>query len=192
MPTNDYYLVLVIFTAVTAFSLLLQACCLLVMAVVVLKAAKKMQAVTEEVKGKALPVIASAQTLLDDVSPKLRTATSELSDLSQKVRHQAQNVNQTMDNALVKANAQIHRIDEILTTTINAVDHASRSIESAVASPTRRISGIIHGVRVGLGVFLGKQQEGRVWREPVMPPEEPLTRPERTATTVEFPHQKQA
>jgi len=185
MPTNDYYLVLVIFTAVTAFSLLLQACCLLVMAVVVLKAAKKMHAVTEEVKGKALPVISSAQTLLDDISPKLRTATSELSDLSQKVRHQAQNVNQTMDNALTKANAQIHRIDEILTSTIKAVDHASKSIESAVASPTRRVSGLFHGVRVGLGVFLGKQQECRVGREP-------LTRPERTATTVEFPHQKQA
>jgi len=191
MPTNDYYLVLVIFTAVTAFSLLLQACCLLVMAVVVRKSMKKVQAIAEEAKGKALPVIASAQTLLDDISPKLRTATSELSDLSQKVRHQAQNVNQTMDNALVKANAQIHRIDEILTTTINAVDHASRSIESAVASPTRRISGIIHGVRVGLGVFLGKQQEGRI-REPLTRPDEPLMRPERTATTVEFPHQKQA
>jgi hypothetical protein len=105
--------------------------------------------------------------------------------LSQKVRHQAQNVNQTMDNALTKANAQIHRIDEILTTTINAVDHASRSIESAVASPTRRISGIIHGVRVGLGVFLGNPRENRVRQEP-------LTRRERTVTTVEFPHQKQA
>ena len=33
-PTSDFYLVLVIFTAVTAFSLLLQACCLLVMAIV--------------------------------------------------------------------------------------------------------------------------------------------------------------
>jgi len=182
-PTSDYYLVLVIFTAVTAFSLLLQACCLLVMAVVVRKSMKKMQAIAEETKGKALPLIASAQTLLDDIAPKLKTATSELSEISQKLRHQAQNVNQTMDNALVKANAQIHRIDEILTTTINAVDHASKTIESAVASPTRRISGVIHGVRVGLGVFLGKQQEAR---------REPLTRPERTAATVEFPHQKQA
>jgi len=182
-PTSDFYLVLVIFTAVTAFSLLLQACCLLVMAIVVRKSMKKVQAIAEEAKGKALPVIASAQTLLDDISPKLKTATSELSDLSQKVRHQAQNVNQTMDNALVKANAQIHRVDEILTATINAVDHASRTVEDALASPTRRISGIIHGVRVGLGVFLGKQQEAR---------REPLNRPERTATTVEFPHQKQA
>lgn len=184
MPTNDYYLVLVIFTAVTAFSLLLQACCLLVMAIVVLKSVKKMQAIAEETKGKAMPVIASAQTLLDDISPKLRTATSELSEISQKVRHQAQNVNQTMDNALVKANAQIRRIDEILTTTISAVDHASKTIESAVASPTRRISGVLHGVRVGLGVFMGKQKEVR--------PQEPFTGPERTATTVEFPHQKQA
>jgi len=182
-PASDFYLVLVIFTAITAFSLLLQACCLLVMAVVVRKTMKKVQAIADEAKGKALPVIASAQTLLDDISPKLKTATSELSELSQKVRHQAQNVNQTMDNALVKANAQIRRIDEILTTTINAVDHATKTIEGALASPTRRISGIIHGVRVGLGVFLGKQQEAK---------REPLDRPERTATTVEFPHQKQA
>src|SRR5690348_3947388 len=132
-PPSDYYLVLVIFTAVTAFSLLLQACCLLGMAIVVRKSMKKMQALAEEAKGKALPVIASAQTLIDDISPKLKTATSELSDISQKLRHQAQNLNETMDNALVKANSQIHRIDEMLTTSFNAVDQASKALEHAVA-----------------------------------------------------------
>lgn len=182
-PTSDYYLVLVIFTAVTAFSLLLQACCLLVMAIVVRKGMKKMQAIADEVKGKAMPVIANAQTLLDDISPKLKTATSEFSEISQKLRHQAQNLNQTMDNALVKANSQIQRIDEMLTTSINAVDQAGKAVENALAGSTRRISGLIHGVRVGMGVFLGSGRERRSGQRPA-------PRTERTTTTVEFPQQQ--
>jgi hypothetical protein len=203
-PPSDYYLVLVIFTAVTAFSLFLQACCLLGMAVVLLKGMKKMQALAEEVKAKAFPAIASAQTLLDDIGPKLKTATSELSEISQKVRHQATNVNETMDDVLVKANAQIRRIDEMVTGTMNAVEHASRAIESAVAAPTRRVSGLLHGMRVGLGVFLGRQRQVRVggsaaWSPgPVTRVEEPAPRAETPAARtegprpVEFPSQKHA
>ena len=198
-PGSDYYLVLVIFTAITALSLLIQACSLLAMFVVLRKSVSKMQTLAEELKAKALPTIASAQALIDDVGPKLKTATSQFSDVSQNIRHQAQNVNETLDNVLVKANAQIRRIDEMVSATVDAVDNASRAIESAVAAPTRRVSGIIHGVRVGLGVFLGREKEvmarvasaarpdpqpKTVWTEPPPRTESPRT--------VEFPQQKKA
>lgn len=197
-PGSDYYLVLVIFTAITALSLLIQACSLLAMFIVLRKSISKMQALAEEMKAKALPTIASAQALIDDVGPKLKTATSEFSELSQTLRHQARNVNQTLDSALVKANAQIRRIDEMVTATVDAVDNAGRAIENAVASPTRRVSGVIHGLRVGLGVFLGRERQVPsrvataarpvpprvVWTEPPPKTESPRT--------VEFPQQKKA
>lgn len=203
-PPSDYYLVLVIFTAVTALSLLLQACCLLGMAVVVFKTMKKMRALAEEAKAKAFPVIASAQALLDDVGPKLKTATSEVSEISQKVRHQANSLNETLDTALEKANVQIRRIDEMVTGTIDAVEQASRAIESAVAAPTRRISGVLQGIRVGMGVFLGRQRELRPQGRPHRIPREEesngptvttrVEEPPRAESpkTVKFPQQKHA
>lgn len=203
-PPSDYYLVLVIFTAVTAFTLLLLVCCLAGMALMLRRAMKKMETLADEVKAKAFPVIASAQALLDDVGPKLKTATSEFSDISQKVRHQANNVNETLDNVLGKANVQIRRIDEMVTGTMNAVEHASRAIEVAVATPTRRVSGVLHGIRVGMGVFLGRRgelrAEGRAkpvdWEDrsvagsTVTRVEEPPRA--EGPRTVEFPQQKHA
>lgn len=198
-PGSDYYLVLVIFTAITALSLLIQACSLLAMFIVLRKSVGKMQALADEMKAKALPTLASAQALMDDIGPKLKTATSQFSEITESFRHQARNVNETLDSVLVKANAQIRRIDEMVTGTFNAVDNASKVIESAVAAPTRRVSGIVHGLRAGLGVFLGREKEvvGRVapntrpepqprvvWTEPPPKPETPKT--------VEFPQQKKA
>jgi flagellar hook-basal body complex protein FliE len=198
-PGSDYYLVLVIFTAITALSLLIQACSLLAMFIVLRKSVSKMQGLAEEMKAKALPTIASAQALIDDVGPKLKTATSQFSEISQNLRHQAYNINETMDNALVKANAQIRRIDEMVTGTMDAVDNASRAIESAVAVPTRRVSGIIHGVRVGLGVFLGREKEvmsrvasaARPEPQPRVVRTEPPVKTENPRT-VEFPQQRKA
>ncbi|MGH9587345.1 MAG: hypothetical protein ACRD3F_10365, partial [Acidobacteriaceae bacterium] len=163
-----------------------------------------MEALADEVKVKALPVLASAQTLLDDIGPKLKTATSEFSEVSQKVRHQANSVNQTMDSVLEKANVQIRRIDEMVTGTINAVEQASRAIEVAVAAPTRRVSGVLHGIRVGMGVFLGRERNLRVGTEnartrgPEAWVEDPTSRVESPSPrsegpkTVEFPQQKHA
>lgn len=180
------------------------------MAIMLRKTTKKMESLAEEVKAKAFPMISSAQTLLDDIGPKLKTATSEFSDLSQKVRHQANNLNETLDNALEKANVQIRRIDEMVSGTIDAVEHASRAIESAVAAPTRRVSGVLHGIRVGMGVFLGRERnprvgsqgapgpQGPVARVPVARVEEPISQVESPSArsegprTVEFPQQKHA
>jgi len=197
-PPSDYYLVLVIFTAVTALSLLLQACCLLGMAIVLRKSMKKMESLADEVKAKAYPVIASAQALLDDIGPKLKTATSEVSEISQKVRHQAISLNETLDAALEKANVQIRRIDGMVTGTMDVVEQASRAIESAVAAPTRRVSGVLHGIRVGLGVFLGRsearphrvEREEMLARSPATHVEEPPRA--ESSKTVEFPQQRHA
>lgn len=198
-PGSDYYLVLVIFTAITALSLLIQACSLLAMFLVLRKSVSKMETLANEMKAKALPTIASAQALIDDVGPKLKTATSQFSEISQNLRHQARNVNETLDSALVKANAQIRRIDEMVSGTFDAVDNAGRAIESVVAAPTRRVSGIIHGVRVGLGVFLGREKEvvarvataARPETQPRVVRTEPPPKAE-SPRTVEFPQQKKA
>ncbi|MFZ0661355.1 MAG: hypothetical protein WAM66_01570 [Acidobacteriaceae bacterium] len=201
-PPSDYFLVLVIFTAVTALSLLIQACSLLAMFIVLRKSMKKMQDMANEAKAKAMPMLASAQALLDDIGPKLKTATSEISEISQKARHQANNLNETMDTVLVKANAQIRRIDEMVSGTMDIMEQASRAIEFAVAAPTRRVSGVLQGLRVGLGVFLGREKQVRVGatsarsQGPAIHIEEPVARTENPRTegsrTVEFPQQKHA
>jgi len=149
-----YYIV---FTAVTAAAVLLQALVLLGIFIAVRKSMGKLNEVADELKGKALPVLSTTQSLLDDVSPKLKIATSNLTEVSYTLRHQAKHVNKTVEVLLDKTNAQIGRVDEMVTATFDALDHASRAVEVAVALPARRVSGVIHGVKAGVEVLLGKK-----------------------------------
>jgi hypothetical protein len=149
-----YYIV---FTAVTAVGVLLQAFVLLAIFFALRKSMGDFREIAREVKEKALPAIASAHSLIDDVSPKLKVATSNLAEVSHTLRLQANHVNETIESLLNRTDVQIRRVDEMVTATFNAVDQASRALESAVSAPARRVSGIIHGVKAGVEAFVGKR-----------------------------------
>lgn len=155
VPSSDYFVVLVIFTAIAAATLLIQVSMLVGMFIVMRRGMAKLQKVAEEAKAKAFPVINQAQDLINEMTPKVRAAVANLEEVTHTVRKQASNVNSSVDDIVGKANVQIRRVDEMLTATLNAVDNASRALENAVAVPTRRVSGVLNGIRAGVGAFLG-------------------------------------
>lgn len=185
VPSSDYFIVLVVFTIIGGISLLFQFAALAGMFIVLRRSMAKMQQIAEEAKGKALPVIAQAQNLLDELTPKVRSAVANMEDVTHTVRKQAGHVNDSVEDLVGKANAQIRRVDEMLTATLDAVDNASRAIEKAVAAPTRRVSGVLNGVRAGVTVLLGKR------RRPYPPSS--MNRPSASGpSVVEIPTQRQA
>ena len=150
-----YYIV---FTAVTAAGVLLQAFVLLAIFIALRKSMGEFKEIAQEVKGKALPAIDSARSLLEDVGPKLRVATSNLEEVSTTLRQQAGHLNQTVESLLNRTDVQIRRVDDMVTAVFNAVDQASRALENAVSAPARRFTGVIHGVRVGVETLVGKRR----------------------------------
>jgi uncharacterized membrane protein len=149
-----YYIV---FTAVTAAAVLLQFIVLLAIYIAIRRSMGKLQETLDEVKAKALPAIASTQSLLDEVSPKLKTTTSNLAEMSEALRGQASHVNATVESLLDKTNAQINRVDDMVTATFNALGQASRAIDLAIGLPVRRVTGMLHGLKVGVDVLMGKR-----------------------------------
>jgi ElaB/YqjD/DUF883 family membrane-anchored ribosome-binding protein len=150
-----YYIV---FTAVTAVGVLLQALVLLAIYFAVRKSVSKLHAVTDEVRQEALPLLASARSLVEDISPKLKVATSNLMEVSYTLRQQASHINATVEALLDKTNAQISRVDEMVTGTFDAVNQATQAIENAVDVPIRRVSAIVSGIKTGVGVFIGRKR----------------------------------
>lgn len=182
VPSSDYFVVLVIFTAIAAVTLLIQVSMLVGMFVVMRRGMDKLQKIAEEAKAKAFPVINQAQDLINEMAPKVKTAVANLEEVSHTVRKQATNVNNSVEDIVGKANAQIRRVDQMVTATLNAVDDASRAVEKAVALPTRRVSGVLNGIRVGVGVLFGNgRQTPRSANPPTAGP-----------TVVEIPTQRQA
>lgn len=182
VPSSDYFIVLVIFTAIAAATLLIQVSMLVGMFVIMRRSAAKFKQLAEEAKAKAFPVIDQAQGLINELTPKVRAAVANLEEVTQTVRKQASHVNNSVDDLMGKANAQVRRMDEMLTATLNAVDQASRALEKAVAVPTRRVSGVLNGMRAGVNVLLGtRRQTPRSANPPTAGP-----------TVVEIPTQRQA
>lgn len=147
---QSYILVLAIFTAITAVAVLIQAGVLLGMFIVMRKSMMKMQALADEVKGKALPALTTTQALLEDLAPKLKVATANLTEVTHTLRTETKHVTETVDVLLNKANVQMNRVDGMLTATFDAVDHAAHAMENAVTVPVRRFSGVVNGVRTGV------------------------------------------
>lgn len=151
----------VIFTAVTALGVLLQAFVLLAIFFALRKSMTEFQSIAKEFKEKALPAIDSTRSLVEEISPKLKVATANLTEVSHTLRQQANHINETVDSVLTKTDVQIRRVDEMVTATFDAVDNASRAFETAISNPVRRVTGVINGVRAGVVTFVGGRKTPR-------------------------------
>ena len=146
-----------LFVALTAIAVLLQAGVLVALYFAVRKTSSRLEAVSEEVKIKALPTIDAAQSLLAELRPKLQVVAENMMEATTTVRSQVERVDATVNDALDRARLQVIRADEMLGRTLDRVEQTSDIVTRTVVSPVRQVSGIIRGVTAGLEYFLGNR-----------------------------------
>jgi len=148
-----YYIV---FTAVTSLGVLLQAFVLLAMYLAVRRLTIKLHAVTDELRPHILPTVAAARNLVEDVSPKLKVASTNIVEASRSLRQQAEQVNATIDEVLSKAATQANRVDEMVSASIDSAAHATQAVQHAFAVPVRQASALVAGLKAAFDVLRGK------------------------------------
>lgn len=151
--------VYILFTALVAVGVLLQACVLLGMLIAMRASLKRVEKLARMAEEHAIPALTSAKNLLDAVSPKLKAAADNVAAASETLRTQSQHVNETMDSLLKKTDAQAERVDEMITGTLNAVADATAAVQRAVNAPIRQVSAVMNGLRAGLDVLRGRNRE---------------------------------
>ena len=172
----------IIFTAVTAAGVLLQAFVLLGMFLAIRQSSKKLHEVTAEVREHLVPALASSRHLLEEISPKLKVASTNILEASNTLRHQANHINDTVESILDKTNAQVERIDEMVGGVLTTVAHAANAVENAASAPIRQVTGIFAGIKTGFDVLFSRQKNA--------PPPEPIyaqTPPVAKEPTVRVP-----
>ncbi|MGA7523445.1 MAG: hypothetical protein WBW84_13390 [Acidobacteriaceae bacterium] len=150
--------VLILFTALTAAAFLMQAIALLVMAAAAKAAVKRLNEVTKEAQEHALPALATARHLLDEVSPKLKVAAQNVLEVSQTLKHESTHVSGAVDILLKKAEGQVDRVDEMVTGTLNSIAYATSTVERAVTTPMRQVGAVLSGLRAGFDVLRRKDR----------------------------------
>jgi methyl-accepting chemotaxis protein len=155
--------VYILFTAVTAFGVVLQAAVLLGMLLALKGALKRVNEVTAKAEEMALPVFESTRDLLKDVSPKVKVAAQNLMEVSETakqvsntVRAESAQMAVALNDVLARASVQVDRVDEMVTGTLSSVAHATGVLQKAVSGPARQVSALLSGLRAGFDVLRKK------------------------------------
>jgi hypothetical protein len=162
IPTWVY----ILFTAVTALGVMMQALVLLGMLFALKGALGRLNEVSKKAEENVLPLLATSRSLLEEISPKLKVAAQNALEVSQTAREvsltvktESQNVAAAVDDLLKKTAVQADRVDEMVTGTLNSVAHATATMQKAVSGPVRQVSAVLNGLRAGFDVLRSKERE---------------------------------
>lgn len=147
---------LVIFIAVAAISILAQAVFTVGMFIAVRKSQKKLMALADDVRLHALPAIISAREVIQDITPKLKAISENLTAISATLRSKTDQVGVLVGDVTNRAQAQVSRVDGMVKATLDQLTSAVHAIEHGIAMPVRHVNGIINGLRAGVDVMRRK------------------------------------
>lgn len=144
------HVLFLIFTIAVVFSVVVQAAVFVGVFVVVTRAVEKMMKIANQLSEKAGPIVDQVGGIVREVEPKIRTVSSQVVEISSAVRDQTMHVNTTVDEVVDKTNAQVAKVDEMVSAVIGTLAHAGEAVHSGVSRPARKVSSLLHGVRVGV------------------------------------------
>jgi methyl-accepting chemotaxis protein len=93
-----------------------------------------------------------------DLTPKIKTISENISDISETVKGQTQHVNVTVDEVVDKTRLQAAKVDDMVSAVLGSISHAGTTLQEGVAKPARQVSGVLRGIRVGLETLVREEK----------------------------------
>lgn len=149
---------LIAITAVTSIGILIQACVVIAIFIAGRKALTKVTQLVEDAREHLTPVLATSRGLLEDVSPKIKVITTNLTEVSDALRHQSNKINSAVDEVVGRTRNQAARVDGIVTGTLDGINNATASIQEGISAPVRKVTGFVNGLRAALDVLLQRSR----------------------------------
>jgi hypothetical protein len=149
---------LMIFVGIVALSMLSQAIIFAFMALGAKRTQARVLAIAEEVRARAIPIFDTAENLIHETVPKVKTITENLLETSHIVRAKAQELDVTLTDANRRAKAKIVRVDDMVENALTATGALAEMIHQSVRKPVLEVSGLVNGLKAGLNVLLQKSK----------------------------------
>jgi hypothetical protein len=156
---------LIVFVALTAFALLVQAIAMVAAFFLVRKTINTLQGQINEVRATALPMLNKTKETLDKIRPKIESIADDMADLSSRVRAESVDVQAKASDILERVHRQTSRVDAILTNALDGVEHASNVVSGSVVKPARKMSAFLSAAKAFLSVMKTGRKPGehREW-----------------------------
>jgi len=150
---------LIVFIVVTALAVVIQAGILAGMYVALRKTSGKVELLAEEVRTKVIPTAELAREMITELRPKLLTVVDNVSASTTVMRTQLERLDATLTDIVDRTRLQVIRADEFVNNTMDKLEETRDAVQRTVVSPVRHISGVMHGLSVGLEAFFGRRRE---------------------------------
>jgi hypothetical protein len=171
IPKLDQETILLAFAAITGLALVLQTFLLLLVAVAVRKTAKSLREEVENLRTSVMPVlydardtlantqiilgsaqefVATAQSVLVRLAPKIESATGDLAEIAQGLRVQTAEVQLAALEIMDRVRKQGNRLDEMCTSMLDALDRTGGFVANAISTPVRQVSRILGTVKAAM------------------------------------------
>jgi hypothetical protein len=161
-------ILLMVFIGLVAVSMAVQAIVQISISMKAAKTIKEIAATADELKERIVPLIETAmkvgqksEELLQYTTPRMKVvsdnalkASDLLLETSGVVRASAQQFDLTIADANLRAQRQIARFDNIVTTTLNTTAEVIDTVTNGIRTPALRVAGFATQLRYGLGGVL--------------------------------------
>ena len=141
---------LMVFAGAVTLTVLIQSAILISFAIAGAKARKEIMGLASQLHKQAMPLIASAQSIVDDVKPKMKTISSNAVEISEIVRSKAVEIDAVVSDLSRRTHRQAVHVDQIATDALNGVEHISHSIQHAILGPVKQFVGAVAAVKAAV------------------------------------------
>ena len=125
------------------------------------KTGSRVEAATDELQKRALPMLDSAGEMLQTTRPKVEQIVDDLATSSATLKSELQRIDATVNDIVDRTRLQIIRADELVSRTIDRVEETTDIVHHTVISPVRQVSALIQGITTGIGSFLGRRAQAK-------------------------------
>jgi len=152
---------LTVFVGITALAIVIQMAVLIALYVSSKKTRESLRAMSGEMEQTVLPLFRDLRALIGETGPKLREAIDNLAAASATVRQESERIGLAASDVAGRVRQQTARMDEMLTRTLDRVEHTRETVQHAIRTPAQHISGVLTGLAAALTELRGNRRINR-------------------------------
>jgi uncharacterized protein YoxC len=149
-----------IFIALVALAMVVQAIALIVIFVSVRRSLHSALQQFDELHVKVTPILDNVQVLVQRLGPKIAAVTDDVTEVAHKVRIQVDDVQATATELVERLRHQAARLDSMTSAVFDAVDRVGSFVSDAVSKPLRQLAGVLASARAVVESLRSPVREG--------------------------------
>jgi uncharacterized protein YoxC len=143
--------------ALIAGAMTVQAIVTLIAGIGAWKMMQEFKGLAHDLHGKATPIMQKTSAVIDDLGPKIRTVSENMTQISYTVREKVDEVgetvsqvNRTVQETNLRTRGQVDHVDRMVSEVLTTTEDIAHTVSHGIRVPVKQVAGMIAGLRVAI------------------------------------------